>query len=257
MSSNNPFQPPESELADPRARGSLERAARGEFELSIGAVLNDAWEALPGRKGKIWVAAILGFLPPTLLALGLQMAGLDATPYLLEGDINRAMLIQLAQALIMMPVQVPLMAGLYMFVLKLLVRKDPGYGEVFAYFGQTWPLVGTSLLTLIATYLGLALLILPGLFISIALFFTIPLVAAYDLGPVEAIVLSFKSVSRRWFTVFGVLIMLSLILVAGAFLFLVGLIWALPMFFLGTGIVFLCIFGRDWVQELDPAAGQA
>ena len=63
------------------------------------------------------------------------------------------------------------------------------------------------------------------------------------LGPWQAMEASRKAVTHRWFAIFGMLVLLGLLSIAGAIPLFIGLIWILPMYMIALGILYRNIFG--------------
>jgi len=60
--SRNPYAPPKAPVDVPAASGtsgSFEAAVAGEYELSIGEVMSEAWELVNGFKGTFWAVALV------------------------------------------------------------------------------------------------------------------------------------------------------------------------------------------------------
>lgn len=100
-----------------------------------------------------------------------------------------------------------------------------------------------GILIYVMTIIGFLLLVLPGIYLSIAYVFTLPLIADKGLDVWDAMELSRKTVTKHWFKVFGLLFLLSLIFLAGAIAFGIGLIWAIPLMFITLyGLLYRSIF---------------
>jgi len=98
------------------------------------------------------------------------------------------------------------------------------------------------------TVIGFVLLILPGIYLSIAYVFTLPLIADKNMTVWEAMEFSRKSVTKHWFKVFGLLFLLSLMMAVGTLALGIGLIWAIPLMFVTLyGLLYPLIF--DGVEE--------
>jgi uncharacterized membrane protein len=101
--------------------------------------------------------------------------------------------------------------------------------DMFGYYAMTWTLSLAALLIYMMTVVGLMLLILPGIYLSVAYIFALPLIADKGMGIWDAMELSRKRVTEHWFKVFGLMILLSLGLMAGFLTLGIGLIWAVPL----------------------------
>ncbi|MBM9519263.1 hypothetical protein JWG39_05435 [Desulforhopalus vacuolatus] len=92
--------------------------------------------------------------------------------------------------------------------------------------------------------IGYAFFVLPGLYLSVAWSMTIPLLVDQRLGIWEAMEMSRKMVTRHWFKIFLLMMIIMPVLVAvSAIPFGIGLIWTIPMFFVLTGVVYQTLYG--------------
>ena len=117
------------------------------------------------------------------------------------------------------------------------------FKSIFNYFHLTGKLALAGLLIYIMTVIGFVLLILPGIYLSIAYVFTLPLIADKGMDVWDAMELSRKAVTKHWFKVFGLFFLLSLIMTLGALALGIGLIWAVPLLFVTLyGLLYPLIF---------------
>ena len=101
----------------------------------------------------------------------------------------------------------------------------------------------TGILMNILIVIGFVLLIVPGIYLSIAYVMAIPLVIDRNMGPWEALECSRKAVTKKWFNFFGILIVMSLIAAVSAIPLGIGLIWTIPMMALVYAIMYRQTFG--------------
>jgi uncharacterized membrane protein len=93
--------------------------------------------------------------------------------------------------------------------------------------------------------LGFALLIIPGIYLSIGYMMTYPLIMDKDLSPWEAMEASRKAIHHHWFQIFGLFFVMGLIFIASALPLGIGLFWSIPMGVIMTGIIYRTIFGTE------------
>lgn len=245
---NDIYRAPASDLSERTAAfegaGSLENGIAGNYDFSIGAILSEAWERTSGSKGTLWLAflvymivigVLLGMADVILGALGIKFQ---------PGDPMSKMIVsQLASQVIQILVSGPLIAGFVMVGIKLVVRASTGPNELFQYFNKFLPLLATTLLMYLMIFIGFCLLIIPGIYLSVAYILAIPLVAEKNLSPWQALEASRKAITHRWFGVFGLYLVLLLIMIVAMIPLGIGLIWVFPMAMLIYGIVYRNIFG--------------
>lgn len=238
----NPYATPASQLqqgpSGADAPGIEEALARG-YDLRIGDVLGEAWHKVKGMKGTLVVAAIIYGVAVNLLsfviAFVLGLLGLihDSEPGALQIIVS-----VLASALCY-----PLLAGLNMIGIRRAADQPATINELFAYFGLFVPLLITGLAITVLTYLGLFLLVLPGIYLGVSYALAIPLVVERGLSPWQAMEASRKAVGQHWFKVFGLFLALGLIMLLSAIPLLIGLVWTLPLAFIAIGVLYRTIFG--------------
>lgn len=129
------------------------------------------------------------------------------------------------------PVLMPLMAGIIMMAIDHSRGEEIDFKSMFNYYHLTGKLALAGILIYIMTIVGLLLFILPGIYLTIAYVFTLPLIVDKNMGVWEAMEHSRKTVTKRWFKFFGLMFLLTLALVIGAIPLGIGLIWAIPLMF--------------------------
>ena len=141
------------------------------------------------------------------------------------------------------PVLMPLMLGMIMLAIKHSRGEQIEYRSIFNYYHLTGTLSFAAILIYIMTVIGFVLLILPGIYLSIAYVFTLPLIVDKNMTVWEAMEFSRKSVTKHWFKVFGLLFLLSLMMAVGTLALGIGLIWAVPLMFVTLyGLLYPLIF---------------
>lgn len=118
----------------------------------------------------------------------------------------------------------PLGVGLAYAYLEGARGGSPGVDELTAGFPHVVSLVGAGILTGLVVGLGLLLLILPGIYAGIRLFFTALLIVDRDMGAVEAMKASWNHTGGHVLGIFGLGLASVVILLGGALLLLVGIV---------------------------------
>jgi uncharacterized membrane protein len=236
----NPFEPPKAALDMPplpRPSGSLEDGVAGRYDFTVGEVMSEAWGLVKGFKASFWGAALLMyalFIGATLVWGGISgaMIGKHQSP-ILAGIVNGLI--------------GALMAPLLIGVIALAIRRAAGlpvsFSMAFAYLNKAPVLIGAGLLTTLLTYLGFALLIIPGIYLGVAYGMTLPLLAFHELGPWKAMEMSRKAITHKWFRVFGLYLLVGLLVGLSALPLGIPLIWTLPWAMLVMGVLYRRIFG--------------
>ncbi|MEP4889775.1 MAG: hypothetical protein ABJV04_07105 [Aliiglaciecola sp.] len=114
---------------------------------------------------------------------------------------------------------------------------------LFSKLGQALPICLVTAFILIVTKAGMALFILPGLYLMIATSFAVLLVADKNFTPIAALILSIKMVNRYLFP-FTILYAVFLVLLVLSILsFGIGLILFLPFYYNINGLLYCELFG--------------
>jgi hypothetical protein len=239
--SRNPYAPPKAPVDKPArsgASGSFAAAISGEYEFTISEVMNEAWGLVDGFKGTFWAVAIV--VGVVLFALQLVW-GEVVSPWLLGPD-PPELVVSFLSSLVE-----SLMAPLFVGLTALAVRRASGlpvsFPIGFVYLNRASLMIGAALLTTLLTYAGLVLLILPGLYLSVAYTMTMPLLAFHDMRPWAAMETSRKAITHKWFSVFGLLLVSGAITAVSAMAFLIPLIWTIPWMVLVVGVLYRRMFG--------------
>ena len=95
--------------------------------------------------------------------------------------------------------------------------------------------------------MAVTILVLPGIYLSVGYALTLPLILDKGLGPWEALEASRKAIHKKWWTVFGLYIVMMLLYTVSAIPLGLGLIWTVPMFFVMIGI----LYSRFFVSAAD------
>ena len=211
-----------------------------EYDFDIIEIIKVGFDRIDGVKG-VFVAAfaiyiaiaiivqiILGMIFPSPLA--------PAEPNYLNQQIV---------TILSYPVLMPLIAGISMLAIDYSRGEDIEFKSIFNYYHLTGKLALAAILIYIMSILGFILLVLPGIYLTIAYIFTLPLIVDKGMDVWKAMELSRKMVTKHWFKVFGLMLILSIIMGLGALAFGVGLIWAVPLMFVTLyGLLYPLMFDR-------------
>lgn len=126
----------------------------------------------------------------------------------------------------------PFTAGYMICLLKLRRREQIDYQDVFWGFlnlNRLLQLVVAGLLVGFLMILGFLLLIVPGIWFAVASTFTTAYIVLREDDAVTAMKKSLEAVKGRWWNVFGLLLIVALLMGAGALCFLIGLLVTTPL----------------------------
>ena len=241
--------------------GNLASALKGDYKLNVALILKEAWELTQLSRKTINLSLVL------ISLIGVVLTGIVLNAY---GGYEVALKSQQASLLINIITSVvlsPLLAGVEMFGVMASVGIKSQPKMLLTFIKYSASIVLCALCTMILTTIGLQL-ILPGIYILIALTLTMPLIIEKKLTPLNAIIVSFKATRFQWFNLFflHIIIMFLLLLslfpfmilannapgmaIIGFVLLLFALSYIAPMYFHMKGIVYREIFGLG-VQAVD------
>ena len=223
-----------------------EITARG-VEVDIGSCISRGWGLVKANLGLTIGATVLvmvciqagGFIPIIGIVISLVLQG-------------------------------PLMGGLNVFYLKLMRGETATVGDAFCGFSIGFGrLCLTFILMAVLIYVCFApaaayavitgsfsqkgpdaLLVILALFglagavyLGVAFVFALPLAADLELGAWDALQVSRRIVSKRWFAVFGLVFLAGLLSALGLLACIIGVLFTLPIFYAATLYAYEDIFG--------------
>ena len=244
---NDIYATPESDLAQshPSAHGggNIEDAIAGNIEVNMLETLGEAWRDLKGFKLKchiataIWFAVyLLALLISIPLVIGLVAMGVDE---------NSASIIASLVQLIAIAVTMPMMVGITIMGIRHSQRKSVSAGSVLNYFHRAPGAILWYFLYMLLITVGFLLLILPGIYLSFAYMFSLPLMIEKNMGAWQALEVSRKAVSRIWFRAAGFLLLIMLVVTLGMIPLGIPLIWIVPWVSLAFALVYFKLFGAE------------
>ena len=143
------------------------------------------------------------------------------------------------------PVTLPITVGITMLGIKQARDESLEISSVLNYFSMVLPLLLVYVAMNVLILLGLLLFILPGIYLSIAYFFSYALVVDKGLGVWEAMELSRKTVTEQWFKFFGLALLSILLIIISAIPLGIGLIWSIPTIYIAYGLLYHHLFDDE------------
>ena len=207
----------------------------GEFmstdtDWSIGEVLKTASEKQVGFKGNYFVAIAIYALV-SIGATLVQEAAIGTT-----GGV--ATLIEIIITLTLFPLGV----GLGLLGIRRAAGKVTPVSMLWEPYSQAIPLIVMFVFMTALIVAGFFLLILPGIYLSIAYSFAPYLIVEKDMGVWKAMETSRKAITQYWWRYFGLMIIAIVLIIIGSIPLLVDLFWVLPIVAIATGEVFAKTF---------------
>lgn len=244
------YKAPEAKLtSDPVAGeyGSIENGLAGRYQFSIKEICSEAWTLVKGAKLSFLIATIVYFVVyfviafavnMILAAVGFSMPSMFAAEAGLGSGIG-----QLIQGILVTLLVTPLGVGLFMLGIRRSVGKSLPTGELFAHYGKMVPLFVVTVLVYLFMLIGFLLLILPGIYLAIGYSMALPLVVDQGLSPTQAMKTSRKTIHKKWFAYFGLILVMMLAMIIGFLALGIGLFWAGPFCLIAYGIAYRNMFG--------------
>jgi uncharacterized membrane protein len=216
----------------------------GEFmstntDWSIGEVLKSASEKQVGFKFNYFVALIIYGAVSIAITL-VQEATVGTT-----GDLA-ASLVEIIVTLILFPLGV----GLGLLGIRRAAGKETPVSTLWEPYSHALPLIVMFVLMAVLIVAGFFLLVLPGIYLSIAYSFSPYLIVEKNMGVWEALETSRKAITEYWWRYFGLMLVALLLVIIGSIPLLIGLLWVLPIIAIATGEVFAKTFGSPETEAL-------
>jgi Membrane domain of glycerophosphoryl diester phosphodiesterase/GYF domain 2 len=245
-----------------------------DYELDLGGCISQGWNLVKGHMSPLFVAALLylliegavgglaglPFIGPifsiaNFVCSGPLMGGL----FYLFIRVNRSEPAEIGELFsgfrrafgqLFLGVFVPgLVVGLCMipFVIVLIIKLVPLAGQLQHFHaGQTPdPETVAAIKSIFFAALPVALVCaLPATYLSVCWKFTLPLIVDRQMDFGAAMKLSWKKVNQHWWQVFGLIILIGLLNVAGLLACCVGILFTLPVGFAALMIAYETIFGE-------------
>ena len=207
-----------------------------EYEFSVIGVLKEGFRRTYGVKW-IFVGAVLLY---TIIQLVFGLIILTFIPSL-------AQVVDQIVAILTLPISV----GIVMLGINRAREQELHIHDIFNYFNDFPQLLLAYFLMVIFIVAGFMLLVLPGIYLAVAYSFVLPLIVDKRLGVWEAMEISRKTITKQWFSFFGLGIIAVLFLLISAIPFGIGLIWSIPTVYIAYGLLYHRLFDDiDKINEI-------
>jgi hypothetical protein len=218
-----------------------------DYSLDIADCVAKSWAIV---KGDFWPIVGITFL------VCLSMNGINQLIGLISRPSFNAMIetqqfsasataLFLGTTIITMPIASVFMGGLFRYYLKLIRGQEATIADAFSGFTDGCAqLAILGLVQGILVFIGVLLCFIPGIYLAVAWYFSTFLIVDRGMNFWSAMELSRKMVSKHWFMVFGIVLVMGLLAAAGLIACCVGIIVSMPVAFIALTIVYETIFGR-------------
>ena len=223
-------------------QGSVERGLAGDYNLSLGDWLSEAWGRVGGNKAAVWKVVLVYIGLALLMALAFNLLGVGpADPNSNEPPSAMQSLANLVTTLVLLPVGV----GVVYAATAIALGLAPVTMSILGWYDNFARLALTYLLMMVMLLIGFLLLVLPGIYLLVSYQIAMPLAVDKKLGPWEALETSRKIIGHRWFTVFGFNLVAMVLLALSTLLFGIPLIWTVPTLLIAYGILYRNLAGLE------------
>jgi len=125
----------------------------------------------------------------------------------------------------------PVAAGFFVYAAKKMKHQPAEFQDFFKGFDYLLPLVLMGILMNALILVGLLLFIIPGIYLAVAYLFSSFLVIDRKLSPWQALETSRRIITKKWFNIFGMALILLSLNFVGMLIFIVGVIPATALSF--------------------------
>jgi uncharacterized membrane protein len=143
-----------------------------------------------------------------------------------------------------------LSAGYYFVAFQVARGRSAVFNDFFRGFNKFLPIFLTALVAGILTAIGFVLLVIPGIYLAVAYLFAQPLVIDKNADFWQAMETSRQLITKKWFSFFGLLLVIALLNFAGALLLGVGLLVTVPLSVCIIAAAYEDIVGLNSVAEV-------
>ena len=140
---------------------------------------------------------------------------------------------------------VPLGVGFSLVAKRIYHEEEYDFSNFFDGFQHTMPLIIASILTILATVLGLILLVIPGIYLAVAFSWVNSMIIFAGQDSVEAMSISRKVLSKNWFQMAGFLLVLLLVAFAGLLAFGIGIFVTIPIISCASYVAYEKVIGAN------------
>ena len=172
----------------------------------------------------------------------------DPNVLLKQGQYGMGFFWSTINGLIGIPFTYPLLAGITLLGIRRSVNAKITAGSVFQAYAKTIPLALLGITLMALTILGYVLFIIPGIYLSVAYLMSTSLIIDRNMGVWEALETSRKAITKHWFKIFFLYLLLGLMFALAMLPLLIGLIWMLPLMLIVHGTLYKRMFGVESVH---------
>lgn len=249
----NPYAAPTTSpdnLLAPRVDGSLQEIEPGSVPLEVMNCIKRGIELTKRHFG-------------TLVGIGVVYLLVSAVVGGLEGFITQSLVgdssgdrkVGLLPLVILIKVvsgiiSLVLAAGLTRVALNVCSGKEARLEDLFGQTGKLGTLIGAGIVFYLLLFVGLILLVVPGIYVALRCGFFMTAIVDRNLGPIEALKYSYRITTNNTLSVLGLFLMTFLVVLAGVLALVVGLLFAIPVVTLAVPLAYRFLqFGPNALRD--------
>lgn len=219
-----------------------DKSNKNNNDFTIANIIREAWEKTKGAKGTIWAGSAVMYLVLLVIVAGgaFLFPSVAGEPVTLTEAVGNALFQTVADFL-----SILFTAGLFLMGIKRTAGETIHWKMIFKGFSCAGKIIAASILQFILIFIGLLLLVLPGIYLIVGYTMTIPLIIDKGLSPWQAMEMSRKAVHKVWWRVMGIICIMVLIIMVSFIPLGIGLIWTWPMFIILVGVMYQHFFGVE------------
>lgn len=233
----SPYAPPVTDIVPADAQSGFDmNLPQLPVPLDIGFCFRQGWKCTLANFGQIFLFGLCYILISIVLTTVITVitTAIDDPAITETGGGAVTLLLNLVERII----SIFLSLGAIRYGHRLLNGDNPPISELFSQGSKLVNAILASILFYLMLFVGLVLLIVPGIIVAIRFGFFLQAVVEKGLGPFDALKYSWKLTKKNGFSLFGFYLLGFLIVLVGLFAFFVGLLWAIPTTWLASLIAF-------------------
>jgi len=205
---------------------------KNQADLSVGSVLKEAWGLVSGFKGSFFAALLIA-------CIGMGLAQMIFSQILgSDGGFAKFLASILSNG-----VTIFLSAGLVGMGIRRAQGQPVAWTDISMHSDKFVELLIAGFLVSILTTIGFILLIIPGIYLSVAYILTIPLIVDKRMKAWDAMEHSRKVVTAHWLSFFLIWLTVGVVVLISAIPLGIGLIWTIPLGCIALGVAYRRVIG--------------
>lgn len=248
----NPYAAPQSAWNEPvaAAGGGLEEIMPGSDPIDVGACVKRGFEITKRHFGTIFLVGLTYFVVTIVASMVIGMiAGVGAAGTS-GNEQNANLAIVIITQVLSQVLSLFLSLGLVRIGLNLVSGKEASVGQLFGEGRKLLPAIGASILFAAMVFIGMLLLIIPGIYLMLRYGQFMNAMVDRNLGVLESFSYSSSITTNNRLNLFLLAILSLGIIIAGVLALVVGLIFAYPVVWLSWMVAFRWMqYGNRVVED--------